>query len=76
MQQDRTESVRLLAEWQQVELRPAALAYDLAEVQTSFSLDKAAGLHGIQNALTFSKEAGEVEPGVQVADVADLALVP
>jgi hypothetical protein len=76
MQQDRTESVRLLAEWQQVEPRQAALAYDLASVQTSYSLGKAAGLRAVENALAFSKEAGEVDPAVQLSDVADLALVP
>lgn len=76
MQQDRTESVRLLAEWQQVEPRQAAQAYDLASVQTSYSLDKAAGQRAIENALAFSKQAGEVDPGVQLSDVADLALVP
>ena len=36
----------------------------------------AVGLRAVENALAFSKEAGEVDPGVQLSDVADLGLVP
>lgn len=76
MQADRAESVRLLAEWQQVEERQAGLAFDLAQVQLSFSLDKATGQRAVEGALAYSKEAGEVEPRIQLADVADLSLAP
>jgi ABC-type nitrate/sulfonate/bicarbonate transport system substrate-binding protein len=76
MQADRAESVRQLAEWQQVEERQAGLAFDLAQVQVSFSLDKATGQRAVEGALAYSKEAGEVEPGIQLADVADLSLAP
>jgi ABC-type nitrate/sulfonate/bicarbonate transport system substrate-binding protein len=76
MQADRAESVRILADWSQVDERDAASAYDLANVQVSYSTDKAAGQRAIEQAILYSKEAGEVDPGIQFDDIADLSLYP
>jgi ABC-type nitrate/sulfonate/bicarbonate transport system substrate-binding protein len=73
MQADRAEAVRILAEWQQVDEQQAAAAYDAANVQVSYSTDKAAGQQAIERALEYGKELGEIEPGVQLGDVADLS---
>ncbi len=76
MQADRAESVRILAEWQQMDPRQAGLAFDAAAVHVSYSIDRAAGQQALENALSFAKESGQVEPGVQLADVAALSFYP
>ncbi len=76
MQGNRPESVRILAEWQQVDERQAGLAYDAANVSLSYSIDKADGQQAIENALDFAKQAGHVDGAVQLRDVADLSIYP
>jgi NitT/TauT family transport system substrate-binding protein len=76
MQADRAESVRILAEWSQVDERQAAIAYDLANVQVSYSTDKVAGQRAIEQAILYSKEAGDVDPSIQFDDIADVSLYP
>jgi NitT/TauT family transport system substrate-binding protein len=76
MQANRAESVRILAEWQQVDERQAGLAFDAANVQLSYSTNKADGQQAIENALEFAKQAGQVEGSAQLRDVADLSFYP
>jgi NitT/TauT family transport system substrate-binding protein len=73
---NRADSIRILADWQQMDERQAALAFDAANVHLSFSTDKAAGQQAIENALDFAKQSGQVEPNVQLRDVADLSFYP
>jgi ABC-type nitrate/sulfonate/bicarbonate transport system substrate-binding protein len=73
MRSDRAEAIRILAEWQQADEQQAAAAYDAANVQVSYSTDKAAGQQAIEQALAYGKELGEIEPMIQFADVADLS---
>ena len=76
MQANRAESVRILAEWQQVDERQAGLAFDAANVPLSYSTNRADGQQAIENALDFAKQAGQVEGAVQLRDVADLSFYP
>jgi NitT/TauT family transport system substrate-binding protein len=76
MQENRTDSVRILADWQQVDERQAGLAYDAANVGLSYSTGKPDGQQAIEQALDFAKEAGQVEGTVQLGDVADLSFYP
>ena len=73
MRSDRAEAIRILAEWQQADEQQAAAAYDAANVQVSYSTDKAAGQQAIEQALAYGKELGEIEPQVRLVDVADLS---
>jgi NitT/TauT family transport system substrate-binding protein len=76
MHEQRAESIRILADWQQLDERQATLAFDAASVQLTFSTDRASAEQAIENALDFAKQAGHVEPGVQLRDVADLSYYP
>jgi hypothetical protein len=73
MRSDRAEAIRILAEWQQADEQQAAAAYDAANVQVTYSTDKVAGQQAIEQALAYGKELGEIEPQVQLVDVADLS---
>jgi ABC-type nitrate/sulfonate/bicarbonate transport system substrate-binding protein len=73
MRSDRAEAIRILAEWQQADEQQAAAAYDAANVQVSYSTDKAVGQQAIEQALAYGKELEEIEPQVRLVDVADLS---
>lgn len=73
MRADRVEAIRILAEWQETDEQQAAAAYDAANVEVSYSTDRVAGQQAIERALAYGKELGDIEPGVQLGDVADLS---